>query len=173
LAFSDIELLQSYEVSEDTSVIDKNGYKMIPYVFNYFPEWVTNLSFYSEFYGNETMNGEDYLLSYYIRPFEIDKKLDQFYYRKKMTHKSISPLLKSIDISQLPGGNYLLVLESRNRNNELLVSKEIFFQRHNPNASYNMTNVLLMSTSNTFVSKIINRDSQFQHKQSSIMRNQR
>lgn len=159
MAFSDIELLQSYEVSQDTSVTDKNGYKMIPYVFNYFPEWVTNLSFYAEFYGDEAMNGEDYLLSYYIRPFEVEKKLDQFYYRKKMKVKTISPLLKSIDISELPGGNYLLVLESRSRSNEMLASKEIFFQRHNPNASYNMTNVLLMNTSNTFVSRITNRDS--------------
>ncbi len=159
MGFSDIEFLQSYEKSDDTSVINRSGYRLIPYVFNYFPESATSLSFYAELYGEGTMEGDEYLLNYYIRPFEVDKKLDRFFYRKKMTSKPINALLKSIDITQLPSGSYLLVLESRNRKNELLASKEIFFQRNNPNASYNITNVLLIDPKDTFVAAMTSQDS--------------
>jgi len=159
MGFSDIVFLQSYEKTSNTSVIEKSGYKLIPYVFNYFPESATSLSFYAELYGDEQMNGEDYLMNYYIRPFEVDKKLDRFFYRKKMKAEPISVLLKSIDITQLPTGSYLLVLESRNRENILMASKEIFFQRYNPDASYNITNVLLIDPKDTFVSAITDRDS--------------
>ncbi|MCF6170690.1 MAG: GWxTD domain-containing protein [Bacteroidales bacterium] len=163
MSFSDIEFLQSYEKSDDSTVLDKNGYRLIPYVFNYLPESVTSLSFYAELYGNPGTIGESFLLNYYIRPYELDKKLDRFFYRKKLTAEPINVLLKSIDISQLPGGNYLLVLESRNRDNELMASKEIFFQRSNPGASFNITNMLLAKTENTFVSKITNRDTLLQY----------
>ena len=159
MGFSDIVFLQSYEKSGGTSVIEKSGYKLIPYVFNYFPESATNLSFYAEIYGDDKMNGEEYLLNYYIRPFEVNKKLDRFFYRKKMKAEPISILLKSVDISQLPTGSYLLVLESRDRMNTPIAMKEIFFQRENPNASYNITNVLLVDPKDTFVSTMTNRDS--------------
>ena len=158
MSFSDIEFLLSYEKSDDTTVLDKNGYRLIPYVFNYLPESVTNLSFYAELYGNTDIVGENFLLNYYIRPYEVDKKLDRFFYRKKMKVEPINVLLKSIDISQLPNGSYLLVLEGRNRENQLLASREIFFQRHNPSASFNMTSVLLVDPKDTFVSDITNRD---------------
>lgn len=156
--FSDIEFLQSYEKSTDTTVIDKNGYQLIPYVFNFFPEWVTNLSFYAELYGSDGMLGADYLLNYYIRPYEVDKKIDRYFYRKKIKSSPVNILLKSIDISQLASGNYLLVLESRNRENQIMASKEIFFQRNNPAISFDSTNVNILDPENTFVSVITSRD---------------
>jgi len=64
----------------------------------------------------------------------------------------------TINIKQLPTGNYLLVNEARDRNNELVASKELFFYRDNQNAQFNMTNVLLTDVSNTFVGSIDVRD---------------
>jgi GWxTD domain-containing protein len=158
MAFSDIELLQSYEKSTDTSVVSKNGYQLIPYIFNFFPEWVSNLSFYAELYGSNTVQGTDYLLNYYIRPYEVEKKIDRYFYRKKKKADQVNVLLKSIDISQLPSGNYLLVLESRNRENQLMASKEIFFQRNNPAVSFDSTHINKLDAGNTFVSAITDRD---------------
>lgn len=158
MEFSDIEFLQSYEKSTDTLVINKNGYRLIPHVFKYFAEWDTSLSFYAELYRGDALQGEDYLLSYYIRPYEVDKKIDRYFYRKKIKASPVNVLLKSIDISQLPSGKYLLVLESHDRNNQIVASKETFFQRYNPNVSIDSTHVKMFDPANTFAGAITNRD---------------
>ncbi len=159
LAFSDIEFLTSYEKSNATDVFVKNGYTMFPYVFNYFPQSASSLSFYAELYNSKDVLGDqDFLMSYYIRPLEVDKKMDQYYFNKRSKPNTVNVLLTSIDIEDLPSGNYLLVLEARNRKNEMLTQKQLFFQRHNPNAEFSLNNLLVLNVQNTFAGSIGSRD---------------
>lgn len=159
IEFSDIELLSSYEKSDEQSPLAKNGFLLTPYVFNYYPQSAKSISFYSELYNTDKVLGEDpFLLSYYIRPFEANKKLDQYIHRKRENPKSVVTMLGSFDIEKLPSGNYLLVMEARNKNNEQIAMKEIFFQRYNPGTEYNIANIQVLSTSNTFVENLGNRD---------------
>ncbi len=159
LVFSDIELLSSYEKANENGVLSKNGFSIIPYIFNYYPQSMSKISFYSELYNTKEILGDDpFLLTYYIRPFEADKKLDQYIIRKRAKTDGVVVTLSSFDIGELPSGNYLLVIEARDRNNEILADKETFFQRYNPNTQFNLTNMLVLNTSNTFVEKITNRD---------------
>ena len=155
MAFSDIELLSSYNKTEKTGVLEKNGYELTPYVFNYYPQSINKLSFYTELYNSTTVLGESpFLLTYYIRPFEADKMLDSYIIRKRVNPEPVVPILGSFDITELPSGNYLLVFEARNRNNEILSGSETFFQRYNPGAQFNVTNLLVLNTQNTFVGEI-------------------
>ncbi len=157
--FSDIELLSSFEKSDEESNFSKNGYILTPYVFNYLPQSVVNISFYTELYNSKEVLGDDaFLLTYYIRPFEADKKLDQYITRKRTVPQNVIPILSSFNITDLPSGNYLLVLEARNRLNELIAGKETFFQRYNPSAQFSLTNLLVVNTQNTFVENIGSRD---------------
>lgn len=159
MAFSDIELLSSYEKSDKNGVLDKNGYELTPYAFNYYPQSINQLSFYAELYNSDDELGDDaFLVISYLRPFEANKELDQYFHRKRVSAEPVVVMLSSFDISELPSGNYLLVLEARSRTNELLVSKETFIQRYNPNARFNVTNLLVLNTQNTFVGKIKSRD---------------
>ena len=158
LSFSDIEFLSSFKKDQAEDILNKHGYKVVPYVFNYFPEDESSLNFYAEIYHADKSVADEYVVYSYIRPFEVDKKLDQFFYMRKMSAKSIDVMINTIDIKQLPTGNYLLVMEARNRNNELIANKELFFYRENPNAEFNMTNVLLTDVAKTFVDNIDNRD---------------
>ncbi len=159
-SFSDIELLNSYIPSNDTSLLVKNGYKLIPYIFSYYPKQVKNLSFYTELYRPEnTLKDGKYLIMSYIRPFEIDKKMDNYVSMQKVNPTKVKVLLTDFDISNLPSGNYLLVVEARNRENKIVTSKQVFFQRNNPATTYSIYQLLSSNVSNTFASKIINRDS--------------
>ena len=159
MAFSGIELLSSYNKANDASLLEKNGYELTPNVSNYYPQSINVLSFYAELYNSITELGDaPFLLTSYIRPFEADKKLDQFFHRKRIESKQVVVMLNSFDISELPSGNYLLVLEARNRDNEILTSNEIFFQRYNPGAKFSLTNLLTLNTENTFAGRISNRD---------------
>lgn len=163
-SFSDIELLQKFSKDSATNKLVKNGYELVPYVFNYYPEDVSVLSFYAELYNSGKAFGDSqFLLSYYIRPFEVDNKLDAFFSMKKANSSTVNVMLNSIDISKLPSGNYLLVLEARNRNNELMASKEIFFQRYNTNTDNYVINIESIDAADSFVSAFTSRDTLVQY----------
>lgn len=153
MTFSDIEFLQKFVKDSTSGKLAKSGFELFPYVFNYFPEDVSTLSFYSELYNsNKIMGDGQFLLNYYIRPFEVDKKLDNYFSMKKVQGKDVNIVLNTIDISKLPSGNYLLVIEARDRKNELIVSKETFFQRFNSRADNQLLTIAAIETENTFVS---------------------
>lgn len=84
MVFSDIELLSSYKESVEEGVLRKNGYELTPYIFNYYPQIYKKLSFYVELYNSKVVLGDDpFLVTSYIRPFEVDKKLDLYFHRKR------------------------------------------------------------------------------------------
>jgi GWxTD domain-containing protein len=142
----------------------KNDYTLVPFVFNYFPENENQLSFYVELYkSKKVLVDQPFLLNYYIRPFEVDKKMDQYFRMKKASPESVNVLMPSFDISQLPSGNYLLMVEARDRNNELLAQQEFYFQRYNPNLEFNLNSLLVLNTQNSFVGNITNRDTLLQY----------
>jgi len=164
LAFSDIELVADYKKSEKKSILTKNGLEILPYVFNYYPESVRKLTFYTEIYGADKALGDTaYMLYYYLRPYEIDKKLDHYFQTKRMQPKKVSIIIRSFNISELPSGNYLLVVEARDRNNKVRASKEMFFQRYNPDVEFNLTTLLAYNPENTFVGRIKNKDTLIQY----------
>lgn len=157
--FSDIELLSSYEKTDAGGSLSKNGFLLTPYVFNYYPQSMNKVSFYSELYNTKDVLGDDaFLLTYYLRPFEVDKKIDKYIIRKRSTPSEVIVTLSSFDISDLPSGNYLLVMEARDRKNELLATKEVFFQRYNPSAEFNINNMLVLNPKNTFVGRMNSKD---------------
>ena len=157
-SFSDIEFLSSFSETTVTDNLSRNGFRLIPYVFNYFPENANSLSFYAELYNYELEAGEGYLLSYYIKRFESNKKLDRFSFIKRKVSEPLSPVLGSIDIKNLPSGNYLLVIESRNRNNEIIASKESFFQKYNPGLQFSIDKNNSLNPSNSFVNELTDHD---------------
>jgi GWxTD domain-containing protein len=158
--FSDIELLTNYEKADKDSPGIKNGYLLTPYVFNYYPETLSKVSFYAELYNTKKIIGSDpFLLTYYIRPFEIEKPLDKYIIRKRANAEDVNVVLGSFNIENLPSGNYLLVMEARNRNNEVIASKEVYFQRYNPDSNFNLNDMMVLNPQNTFVDKITNKDS--------------
>ena len=163
VCFSDIELVSEYVPSEKEGILTKNGYTLLPYVFNYYPENEKKLSFYAEIYHtNRFLNG-DYALYSYIRPYEVNKKLDEYFRVKRMKSSEITPVLKSFDISKLPSGNYLLVLEVRDKKNQLVAKKETFFQRFNPDVEFNLTSLMAYDPDNTFAGRIQSKDTLAQY----------
>ena len=159
-SISSIIGLESYTKASDESTTAKNGYELIPMMMPFYPETVNKLSFYAEIYNAKKQLGEDekYLLNTYISAFESGTKLSKFHFTKRMNTKDIDVIINSIDISNLPSGNYYLVLEARNRNNEVIGFNRYFFQRSNP--YYQIDNSLLatINPEEVFTGKINNAD---------------
>ena len=158
--FSDILGLESYTKAKKESSTSKNGYDLIPMIMPYYPETMNKLTFYAEIYNAQQQlgNGEKYLLNTYICAFENGTKLNNFYFTKRMNAKDIDVIINSMDITYLPSGNYYLVLEARDRNNEIIGLNRYFFQRSNPNYQIDNTMLATIDPDQVFSGKIDNLD---------------
>jgi GWxTD domain-containing protein len=160
-SFSDIELLEGYKKSENITELTKSGYDLYPFVSAYYPYGIDKIAYYSEIYhlGKEITEGEKFLLVQYIEGYENGIQLSNFSKMSKMESATVIPVLSAIDISGLKTGNYYLVLEARNKTNDVILRKKIFFQRNNPLANLSEDELTKVVISSTFVEKINNIDS--------------
>ncbi len=129
--FSDIELVESYSPTQQPNNLTKGDIDIVPYVSSFYPDGLDKLNFYTELYNQEV--GEDLLLHYFLEDFEHQKPMAQFSRFQKIKSQVVNPFLTGFDIKKLPTGNYYLVLNLKNRKNELLAEKKFFFQRLNRN----------------------------------------
>ena len=137
ISISDIELIESLKKTTTKSIITKSGYDILPYTSDFYPEFFDKIAFYSEIYNTSRVLGENenFLISYYIEIYENNKVAGNFKGFAREKAKPVNIFLKSFPIEKLPSGNYNIVIEVRNKNNELLKEKKIFFQRSNPKST--------------------------------------
>jgi GWxTD domain-containing protein len=161
ISFSGIQLIESYEKTDKVSMLTKNGYNLVPLVYAFYPQSMNIMSFYAEIYQTDKVLGANagFLLNYYIESFESKNVIDGFLFRKRMEAKNVNVVFNAIDISNLPSGNYKLVMEVRDRENQELAKNSVFFQRSNPGQEYKMNDLASVNISNTFVSRITESDS--------------
>lgn len=149
--FSDIQLVESYRKTEKENSLTKNGYDMMPYNLDFFPSSVGKLIFYVEVYNTKKKLGEnDFLINYSIckrNSKEVAYNLTRFVKQKSAV---ANPVFAEMDIKDLPSGNYDLVMEVKNKANELVAEKKLFFQRSNKSIGDAMVNLDLVDINNTF-----------------------
>ena len=158
--FSSILGLESFSKAETDSDNSKNGYNLIPMIMPFYPETVNKLTFYAEIYNAKKQlgEGEKYLLNTYISAFENGTKLNNYFFTKRMTAKDIDVIINSMDITNLPSGNYFLVLEARDRNNEIIGYNRYFFQRSNPYYQIDNSILATINPEDVFSGSINNLD---------------
>jgi GWxTD domain-containing protein len=129
-------------------------------VYNFFPESVNKFIYYTEIYNaQKTLGvGEKFLVTSFIRSFETGNTMKDFVVYRKMEAKPIVPVLNEYDISKLPSGNYEIVVEIRNKSNELVISNVLFFQRSNPSIQFDLADLASIDVYATFANRITSLD---------------
>jgi GWxTD domain-containing protein len=135
LHLSELQLLRSFKRDDNEGPFVKNGYFLEPLPFNFYDRVSKRLAFYAEIYqADKTLQaGSEYLLRYFIEQEKgngIKTLVSAGNQRKKAG--TIDALLVQMDISKLESGNYLLTVEARSADNELLAERRLSFQRSNP-----------------------------------------
>ncbi|MFC2100705.1 GWxTD domain-containing protein [Bacteroidota bacterium] len=133
---------------------------MIPFIVNYYPQSIDELLFYTEIYQTDKIfgQGEKFLISYYIESFETNRYLSNLIKTKKEESKPVNVLFTKFIISDLPSGNYNLVVEIRDQKNTLVAENKLFFQRSNPDVKLEMKDISTLDVENTFAGQITNID---------------
>lgn len=137
--FSDVQWVAAFKKTEEPNELTKSGYDLLPYVSNYMPTEMNSIVFYAELYGADEKLGADepFLLVYYVENHDTKQKVESIFSRTKMNTNSVIPIMKKIDIRNLRSGNYSLVLEVRDKENNLVSTQAKFFQRANVNIQDN------------------------------------
>ena len=158
-AISDILLFDSYTKAEKPSTCTKSGFDFLPRVYPFYGSNDDKLNFYVELYNSDKLYDEGkFLVDYYIETVESSNKMQNYAFKKRFDLSKVNILLNSMDIKDLPSGNYYLVVEMRDRSNALICSNSCFFQRSNPGVSYDMNDLDGINIANTFVSNITELD---------------
>ena len=160
-AVSDLLLVDSYSSAAQPSNFTKNGYNLIPRVYSFYLANNHELTFYAELYNSDKYFKDkgQYLVNYYIESYESSVKMKDFSFNKRMNVGEVNVLLNTLDITQLPTGNYYLVVEMRDRSNNLLASNSTFFQRYNPKAETDLADLGSAPVSGTFIPENLSMDS--------------
>lgn len=156
---SDILLFDSYVKAPKPSACTKSGYDFLPRVYPFYGASEDKLNFYAEVYNsNKLYNEGKFLVNYFIETVESSNRMRNYFFSKRFDVSNVNVLFHTIDIKDLPSGNYYIVVEVRNRSNALICSNSAFFQRSNPNVGYDMEDIAGVSVENTFVATIDNVD---------------
>jgi hypothetical protein len=78
---------------------------------------------------------------------------------KKSKTAAIVPVVASFDISQLPSGNYNLVIQMISKENKILAKQKVFFQRSNPAADKKWDEIAKVDLNGSFIEPYKNMDS--------------
>ncbi len=160
ISISDIQLVDTYTLSEDQDILSKSGYRLSPYVSNFFPQSTNELIYYFEIYNTSLLSDSRYIINTYIESFETNISLFDYNKTLRKTSSLIESNLLKFNISHLPTGNYNLVCEIRSAENERLFIKKLFFQRSNHfTAIKNHEDLNTIDLKGTFVTDMTNKDS--------------
>ena len=132
-SLSSVQLMSKVSPTETENILSRAGMDMLPYVNDFMPATVTSLRPYFEIYNLD----KEPLTEFDVR-CRIVKKETGFQvpgFESIRRHKIIGqtiPVLQEIDISELPSGNYELVVEVKTTGGETMLSSRVGFQRSNP-----------------------------------------
>lgn len=127
--FSDIQLIDTILESKEVNSFTRGDKDFVPNVINTYDSKQDRLYFYVEAYNaNEIIQGDVLYFKYYISSPAgiVDNKQEV----QKHKPARINPLYGQFDISDIPTGNYSLVVELYNQKNKKLASNEINFFRN-------------------------------------------
>jgi GWxTD domain-containing protein len=126
-------LLAGFHAEAQESAFTKNGYFLEPLPFRFFSKNATQLIFYQEINNTDKQPADEYLVRYFIEKVDENGKTSVVGIGNRRCKPSpIEVLLIQMDITKLFSGHYRLVVELRNRQNEVLNEQKVAFERSNP-----------------------------------------
>lgn len=158
MMLSDILLVESYTQSKPNSTTSKGDIEIIPHQDNFYPQSDKKITTYAELYNIKSSvdKGETLLAYSGIKAENSGSFLQQFVSQKRINANEVTIIFNSFDITDLPTGNYFYTIEIKNKQNELVTEKSMFFQRYNTESKALLSDVFIQQSE---FSKITQKDS--------------
>lgn len=127
---SDIELVSGIKKTEKPGIYSKSGYDLIPFVKDnrLYPD-MKELILYTEIYGTTEGTDGKFLVKAYIENSKNLKAYPTTVKYIRMDAEAVNPVLLRMPLTELPSGNYNIVVEARSPNNVLLAEQKLGVKR--------------------------------------------
>lgn len=154
--FGHIQFVDQLKETKEPNYLTKSGYDVTPYTNDFFPLNMDRLKFYTEIYNASKVFGDSskYLLQYFVENTDSDSKIKSTLRSSRMNSESVNVIFGTLNLSQIPSGNYNVVLEVRDRQNELIASTKRMFQRSNPGVSLSNEDLSALNIEASFVEQM-------------------
>ncbi|MBX7202960.1 MAG: GWxTD domain-containing protein [Bacteroidia bacterium] len=159
VAFSGIQLVESYTKPEKPGKLTKGGFDLVPHLVDYYAPEENQLIFYTEIYNTlaNLGSGQRYLVRYMIED-QQGTTLEHYSGFKRYTASEVGILMHEFNIERLPSGNYQLIVEARNHENILLAKGKQAFYRSNPGMQISLDDVSKANILGSFAENIRSKD---------------
>jgi GWxTD domain-containing protein len=156
VSFSSIGFIQSAAKSTEKSYFVKNGYFILPYLTNYFPPVNNKIATYFELYNTQLLlgDGEKFLITFEIENFKTGKKIEDAFKFQKLTTSEVVPVLSFMSIETLPSGEYNFVVSLIDKNNIILKTEKLYFQRRSDIIVPSSVSIENLDIANSFTNDI-------------------
>ena len=134
IQLSEIQLGNSIKPTVTKNQFSKVGYDISPNVAHNYIRENSKLSAYFEIYNANKSLGDsaDYFIDISIRDAVNEKLTGNLRAIKRLKATDITAHIQPFNIEKLPTGNYEVLVECKNRNNEVISSQKVQFFRLNP-----------------------------------------
>ncbi|MBV2246947.1 MAG: GWxTD domain-containing protein [Lentimicrobium sp.] len=158
ISISSIQLVKEFTKTKEENPLSKSGFDILPYVDNFYGPTQNKLIYYAEIYnpGAVEYSSERYLISSYIESFESRQLLNNYVQIKRESASPVRVILNEFDVSDLPSGNYNLVISIRDKSNTIVAHQATFFQRFNERVKSVSAQLQEETADNTFATQINN-----------------
>lgn len=128
---SDIETIEYASKGDESSAFFKSGYNMIPRLSTFYPEQLSSIPVYFEFYNTNLLEDSVCAVKQYIVNTENGAELTDLTVYTKLTTAEVLPILRNVDISKIPSGTYSLNYTLLTRSMIELSTQSYLFERSN------------------------------------------
>lgn len=153
IGFSSIELISEIQATSTENILSKSGYDLIPAVSHFYPTELNELNYYAELYQG---GDKRYVLQSYIENSDNNSLLSSFVKTRVIEGTNTLPILDGFNIQNLPSGNYSLILEVKDEEQQTLSKQSTAFVRMNQNISPEIIDQYQIAK--TFISDVNNPD---------------
>jgi len=130
---SSVQMMNKVQPTQEENILSRMGYDMEPYIDDFLPQQIDKINFYYEVYNiNKELKNKNVYTTYFIEEQETGHPLDYTQGGARHNVDKFIPVFGTIDISQVPSGNYNLVVEVYNHLKDRLLYKKVPFFRSNP-----------------------------------------
>ncbi len=131
ISISDLEVIEYALKGNENSIFHKSGYVMIPRISTFYPTELSSLPVYVEIYNTNQLEDSVFAVKQCILNADKGNELEEFTSFTRHKTEAVTPILRNIDITNLPTGRYILNYTLLSRSMKELAVQSYVFERSN------------------------------------------
>jgi GWxTD domain-containing protein len=144
ISISDLEIAEFARKSNENSNFTKSGLYILPRLTNYYPSELSKIPVYFEVYNSNQLSDSIFIIKQLVRNTETLEELFDFEYFSKHTKAAVVPIVRGVEIANLPTGKYELIFSILDRSKKEYFSQSYTFERTNIlDQNLNLDNLVL------------------------------